>query len=204
MDTPNGKNKLYVEYYSNAPATIDGMLGGFGHLSPNDISTSKSALDFVMVFFINKDVGCGIGRVTQDLLCQYVENIDLVDASNKFINTAKESLKQFKNYRYFVQDLEKFVPHPQKYDIIWAQWVLDEFNHFLTRCAAALSAPNCFIVIKDNINMTRWVDLVDGYIIRTDQEYRDIFQKSSLRICHSTPVDLGLLSGNKLIFNTFI
>uniref|UniRef100_A0A6B2G2Y8 Alpha N-terminal protein methyltransferase 1 n=1 Tax=Myxobolus squamalis TaxID=59785 RepID=A0A6B2G2Y8_MYXSQ len=144
-----------------------------------------------------QDVGCGIGRVTQELLCQYVENIDLVDASKKFINTAKESLKRFKNYRYFVQDIERFIPQPRKYDIIWAQWVLgylsdDEFSRFLTRCAAALSSPSCFIVIKDNINTTRWVDLVDGYIIRTDQEYRDIFHKSFLRICHSTPVDLGL------------
>ncbi|KAF0988523.1 hypothetical protein HZS_2120 [Henneguya salminicola] len=53
MAEQNLEPKPYVKYYSNVPPTIEGMLGGFGYLSSLDISTSETALNYLLV--INKN-----------------------------------------------------------------------------------------------------------------------------------------------------
>ena len=74
----------YWENEQNCPPTIDGVLGGFGNVSPIDISGSRTFLQEIKELELKEattnedqrelgktrviDIGAGIGRITKELL----------------------------------------------------------------------------------------------------------------------------------------
>lgn len=140
-------------YWSKVPATVDGVLGGFGFISDVDIDGSAIFLRSLMESSappsktMALDCGAGIGRITKYLLIPNFETVDVVEPDEKFIENIRnyigeESSKVETLYKCCLQD---FYPD-KKYDIIWIQWVLghlgdQELVDFLLRC-------RCVFLIK--------------------------------------------------------
>lgn len=103
MDTNENHYHEVTEYYSNIPATIDGMLNGYSNISDIDIETSEQ---FLLSLYNRKksspgrtrvlDVGAGIGRISKNLLIRYFDKVDLLEQSPIFIEEARHSLKESK------------------------------------------------------------------------------------------------------------
>lgn len=86
-------------YWSNVPASVNGMLGGFSCLTTMDIRDSNI---FLKKLFQMKngplkrrvlDCGAGIGRITENLLCKHFEYVDLLEQNEKFLEKAKLKFK---------------------------------------------------------------------------------------------------------------
>lgn len=144
------EQKFYLDganYWSEIPPTVDGMLGGFGHISESDIKGSKMLL---RQLFNSKsppgrdyalDCGAGIGRITKYLLTEIFNKVDMVEQNASFLDKAKVYLGQKKEkvINYFEDGLQNFQPLSQNYDVIWIQWVVGHLTdehlvQFLERC----------------------------------------------------------------------
>lgn len=72
------------------------------------------------------DCGAGIGRITKRLLLPLFRTVDLVDVTQEFLDKARsylgEEAKRVENY--YCCGLQDFQPQPDRYDIIWIQWVI--------------------------------------------------------------------------------
>lgn len=135
-----------LEYWAEIPATVDGVLGGFGFISDIDIEGSKLFLDSILSSNnppssnVAIDCGAGIGRITKYLLIPYFKLVDVIEPDIKFIRAIKDFVGENKNkigslYRV---GLQEFRPE-KKYDVIWNQWVLgylkdDDLIAYLIRC----------------------------------------------------------------------
>jgi len=137
-----------AHYWKNADATVDGVLGGFGHVSTVDIADSRRFLKSLDGVGRDRavDLGAGIGRVVKGLLLPLFKSVDLVDQDKKYVDTAREELCNHANMGQFVcsglQDLELLGGGDSgdvRYDVIWFQWVLGHFpdsdlESLLRRC----------------------------------------------------------------------
>ncbi|CAH2232869.1 jg16629 [Pararge aegeria aegeria] len=174
---------------------MDGVLGGYGHITAVDIDGSKQFLNSILSLDnppstnLALDCGAGIGRVSKNLLMPYFQKVDLVEQDEKFINTAKKNVgannaKLGTLYQIGLQDFK-----PQKeYDVIWCQWVLGHLNDydliaFLERCSEAL-AENGVIVIKENIASLEVIeyDDDDSSVTRPYKLMQQIFEEANLRV----------------------
>lgn len=134
------------EYWASIPATIDGVLGGFGFISQIDIEGSKVFLKSMLSSErppstkLALDCGAGIGRVSKYLLTPIFEKVDLVEPDKKFLDAAKEFLGSETDSlgSMYMVGLQEFIPE-KKYDVIWNQWVLghlcdEDLISYLSRC----------------------------------------------------------------------
>ncbi|XP_068905223.1 N-terminal Xaa-Pro-Lys N-methyltransferase 1-B [Tenebrio molitor] len=202
MDSNNttsveNEEKFYtdaIHYWSSIPATIDGMLGGFGFISQTDIRDSKLLLKQL---FNSKappgkdhalDCGAGIGRITKYLLTDFFHKVDLVEQNPNFLNQAKQYLGpklQDKIGNYYSSGLQCFEPEESKYDVIWSQWVLGHLTdsdlvEFLKSCQNGLK-PNGVIIIKENVSSSDVdKDEQDSSVTRPLDLYHRIFTKAGL------------------------
>uniref|UniRef100_A0A8C5T0K4 protein N-terminal methyltransferase n=1 Tax=Laticauda laticaudata TaxID=8630 RepID=A0A8C5T0K4_LATLA len=168
------------KYWRDVPPTVDGMLGGYGHISSIDISSSRKFLHRFLRDGPNRtgtalalDCGAGIGRITKRLLLPLFKSVDMVDVTEDFLNKAKTYLgtegQRVRNY--FCCGLQDFSPEPNTYDVIWIQWVIGHLTdehllHFLQRCRLGLR-PNGIIIIKDNMAQEGVImDEVDSSVCR--------------------------------------
>lgn len=139
------------KYWSDIPATVDGVLGGFGFISDIDIEGSRIFLESLLS--CNKapctdlalDCGAGIGRITKNLLLPYFQLVDVVEPDSKFIKTIKNYVgeHQSKIDTLYEVGLQDFNP-VKRYDVIWNQWVLgylldQDLIAYLKRCRYILS-----------------------------------------------------------------
>ena len=107
-----GKAEEWWADPKKAPATVDGVLGGFGELDPIDISESSQFLADIRTLrpeFADKsggdggsgnrgtvietralDGGAGIGRVAKHLLCKFFDKIDLVEGNRRLLDAAPQ------------------------------------------------------------------------------------------------------------------
>lgn len=81
------------------------------------------------------DCGAGIGRITKRLLLPLFHTVDLVDVTQEFLDKARnylsEEAKRVENY--FCCGLQDFQPQPERYDVIWIQWVIGKaYNSLLS------------------------------------------------------------------------
>eukprot|EP01053_Blabericola_migrator_P008365 Blabericola_migrator_1__8364@NODE_4351_length_1207_cov_11_460526_g2690_i0_p1_GENE_NODE_4351_length_1207_cov_11_460526_g2690_i0NODE_4351_length_1207_cov_11_460526_g2690_i0_p1_ORF_typecomplete_len110_score17_53Methyltransf_PK/PF05891_12/5_2e19_NODE_4351_length_1207_cov_11_460526_g2690_i0239568 len=69
-----------VRYWGQQCATVDGVMGGFGHLNAIDVKDSQRILNKVLKMLQKQqavswdsaaDVGAGIGRCTSDVLAKF-------------------------------------------------------------------------------------------------------------------------------------
>ncbi|XP_054030374.1 N-terminal Xaa-Pro-Lys N-methyltransferase 1 isoform X2 [Dryobates pubescens] len=153
------------KYWKDVPATVDGMLGGYGHISSIDISSSRKFLQ------------------------RFLRTVDMVDVTEDFLTKARSYLgeegRRVRNY--FCCGLQDFIPEPNAYDVIWIQWVIGHLtdNHlseFLRRCRAGLR-PNGIVVIKDNMAQEGVImDDVDSSVCRELAVVRRLIRSAGLRL----------------------
>lgn len=145
-----------LEYWADIPATLDGVLGGFGHISDEDINGStlflKSILskDDAPARNIALDCGAGIGRITKHLLTHFFECVDLIEPDPKFTKSILDYVGESKSKigKIYQVSLQHFEPE-KKYDVIWNQWVLSylkdvDLVSYLTCCRCPITTVYVF------------------------------------------------------------
>ncbi|KAK2580985.1 hypothetical protein KPH14_006045 [Odynerus spinipes] len=183
-----------AKYWDRVPPTVDGMLGGFGFLSQTDV---KGSTHFLNKLFELKnppsktfalDCGAGIGRITKNLLIKHFKRVDLVEQNPKFLETAKTYLNTCISRigEFYPTGLQNFCPTPQKYDVIWCQWVLghlrdDDLIQFFKNCVLGLT-KNGVLVVKENVTRsnTLEIDTTDSSVTRPYEDLLSIFEKAGL------------------------
>jgi len=185
-----------AHYWKNADATVDGVLGGFGHVSTVDIADSRRFLKSLDGVGRDRavDLGAGIGRVVKGLLLPLFKSVDLVDQDKKYVDTAREELCNHANMGQFVcsglQDLELLGGGDSgdvRYDVIWFQWVLGHFpdsdlESLLRRCRECLQESGV-IVVKENMSSGGFVlDKEDMSVTRSESAYKAVFESAGLKV----------------------
>jgi hypothetical protein len=117
-------------YWDSVDATIDGVLGGFGHLTDADIRDSHKFLRSLPPFAAGGparagslacDCGAGIGRVSKGLLLQYCEKVDIVEQCAKYTAASRRYVGTEHVREVFTVGLQDFDPPPATYDVIWVR-----------------------------------------------------------------------------------
>lgn len=192
-----GKGAFYedaVQYWSQVPATVDGMLGGYGFISKVDIQGSNMFLKQLFKLEIPPgngralDCGAGIGRITKNLLLNHFQKVDLVEQNPVFVEQARASLESHENMgTFFCAGLQDFTPEPSKYDVIWCQWVLGHLTDsdliaFLHGCILGLK-ENGVILIKENTTTSGKLDedRTDSSVTRPLDVLCALIQKAGLQ-----------------------
>ncbi|KAF3670746.1 Alpha N-terminal protein methyltransferase 1 [Capsicum annuum] len=77
-----------IKYWQGVEATMDGVLGGYGHVNAADIKASEDFLNAILAErfpdagrgrrLVALDCGSGIGRVTKNLLIRYFNEIQSI------------------------------------------------------------------------------------------------------------------------------
>jgi protein N-terminal methyltransferase len=208
------------EYWSNIPATVNGMLGGYPQISRIDLrgsqvfvaklrraAASSPAPKDPPLLARGVDCGAGIGRVTAGLMSHVCAVVDIVEPIARFADQAAalptSELGKGRIGTVFISGLEDWKPSTEsRYDLMWHQWCLGHLNNalleaYLRSCQQAL-LPGGWIVAKENISTTQDVyDDVDSSVTRTDESYRAAFANAGLKIVrtelqHGFPRHLGL------------
>ncbi|KAI0023277.1 alpha-N-methyltransferase NTM1 [Xylariomycetidae sp. FL0641] len=191
------------QYWEAIDADNDGMLGGYSKVSRVDLRGSRSFLAKLglgrakgrKVVRRALEGGAGIGRITQGLLLDLAEVVDVVEPIAKFTAPLKgrEGIGRIYNV-----GLEEWRPEESEsdggYDLIFNQWCLGhltdhQLQEYLERCKAALSVGEQgkvkgVIVVKENMGTAGQdvYDETDSSVTRQDETFRQIFDKAGLRI----------------------
>jgi protein N-terminal methyltransferase len=185
-------------YEDNCDTTIDGVLGGIGHISDLDLNGSMEFLKRLDIPSSSNDsicwacdVGAGIGRVTKGLLLEVADRLDLIESSSRLLMAAPDYIGSRSSHcRFFCQDLQDWQPPVNKYSLIWIQWVLcyltdKDVVTFLQRCSDSLIKGG-WIVLKENTcdDQAFVVDTEDASITRSLPYWLDLIAKSGLHVRH--------------------
>ncbi|XP_049866021.1 N-terminal Xaa-Pro-Lys N-methyltransferase 1-B [Pectinophora gossypiella] len=183
-----------LEYWADIPATVDGVLGGFGFISDVDIEGSTVFLKSLLASDSAPgnntalDCGAGIGRITKHLLIPHFQEVDVVEPDEKFINAIKDFVGEHscKIGKLYQVGLQEFKPC-KKYDVIWNQWVLgyltdEDLVSYLNRCREALTEGGV-IIVKENVTSSGYLekDDVDSSVTRSLKQFIKIFQMANLK-----------------------
>ncbi|MGK3743987.1 MAG: galactose mutarotase-like enzyme, partial [Bacillariaceae sp.] len=188
-------------YEENCSTTIDGVLGGIGHISDVDLNGSRDFLLKILKLSPLKDskskddgktlaceCGAGIGRVTKGLLLDFADRCDLVESSSRLLSAAPDHVgdNQSHKCRFFCSVLQDWQPEVNKYSIIWIQWTLCyltdyDIVQFLIRCSKSL-VDSGWIILKENTcaDEAFVVDVADASITRSLEYWLDLIAKSGL------------------------
>jgi len=133
-DGENGEwYKKAESYWGEVESSVDGMLGGFSQLSQPDVAGSRKFMQQLKrrqgqgipaEYSLALDCGAGIGRVSKDFLLSLFQHVDLVEPNPKFLQTARETLPPGRPLNFYCAPLQQFTPVPNRYDVIWCQWVI--------------------------------------------------------------------------------
>ncbi len=151
--------KKREEHWSSLEPNLKSVLGGYEDSQLPDVKCSCELLNGLILTKKLKnnsalDCACGIGRVTQFVLCNFFNEIDLFEKDEKFINKTKEIFKNNKKVKNIIcSGIENF-EFKRKYDLIWIQWTLENIEDydlipFLKKCKDNLN-DNGIIIIKEN------------------------------------------------------
>ncbi|KAL4590278.1 hypothetical protein LXL04_003205 [Taraxacum kok-saghyz] len=194
-----------VGYWQGVDASVDGVLGGYGHVNEPDIKSSEAFLNTLLNELIPNagrnrhlvalDCGSGIGRVTKNLLIRYFNEVDLLEPVSHFLEAARENLapenlsvsEEHKAANFYCTPLQEFTPDAGRYDVIWIQWCIghladDDFVSFFKRAKAGLK-PGGFFVLKENLARSGFVlDKEDKSLTRSDVYFKELFTQCGLNI----------------------
>lgn len=182
------------KYWSEVPATVNGMLGGLGYISAIDIQGSRIFLRELKVpgKKLALDCGAGIGRVSRNLLIPMFNTVDLVEQDAAFAEKAREictseSVCRNSLGEIYNMGLQEFSPI-HKYDLIWSQWVLGHLTDpdlvaFFRRMRLSLQ-PGAYFCIKENVSTSKNVikDDEDSSITRPLESYERYLKEAGFRI----------------------
>ncbi|KAG8385173.1 hypothetical protein BUALT_Bualt03G0014400 [Buddleja alternifolia] len=206
---PLKKSQWYsqgVGYWQGVEATVNGVLGGYGHVNGPDIKDSEAFLNSILTEkfpdaagrgrrLVALDCGSGVGRVTKNLLIRYFNEVDLLEPVSHFLDTARmelapENLMVSEEYRavnFFCVPLQEFTPEAERYDVIWVQWCIghlsdDDFVSFFKRAKGGLK-PGGLFVLKENIARSGFIlDKEDKSVTRSDLYFKQLFNQCGLHI----------------------
>mmetsp|Transcript_3993 Transcript_3993/g.5544 ORF Transcript_3993/g.5544 Transcript_3993/m.5544 type:complete len:302 (-) Transcript_3993:71-976(-) len=182
---------------SNCPVSDDGVLQGYGVLTPLDSRDSNLFLDSLasqnpsLRFDRVADCGAGIGRVTKHLLLPRFGHVDLVEQSPRLTSAAPAYIGAESSRVTCINiGLQDFEPSPGTYDVIWIQWVIGHLAdldavRFFRRCAAGLK-PGGVVVLKDNTAGDSWVFVVDrsdSSVSRSLKYIKLLARLAGLQVC---------------------
>ncbi|KAJ9131651.1 Alpha N-terminal protein methyltransferase 1 [Pleurostoma richardsiae] len=183
-----------LQYWESISADVNGMLGGFPHISTIDLRGSQNFLaklgigikEGLRVVGSALEGGAGIGRITEGLLLKVAEEVDVIEPVAKFT----EALREKGSVRsIFNVGLERWRPDEgAKYDLIWVQWCVghltdEQLVRFLKTCKGVLQ-PDGLIIVKENLS-TSGKDLfddVDSSVTRVDAKFQSLFKQAGLKI----------------------
>eukprot|EP01038_Epipyxis_sp_PR26KG_P007552 gene7552-10291_t len=193
----------YWENEANCPLSDDGVLGGYGKLTPIDVRDSNLFLDELSLQFPSlqferaADCGAGIGRVSKFFLLYRFSKVDLIEQSPRLLAAAHEYIgEDSKRISCIIQGLQDFVPVEGIYDVIWIQWVIghlhdNDFIQFFRRCAKGLK-PGGIIILKDNVSgltknsWTFMLDKTDSSVARHIDYTNLLFQLAGMKVLKQT------------------
>jgi protein N-terminal methyltransferase len=197
-----------IQYWSNVPASVDGVLGGFGEktsVPKADIigsSTFIRKLQTRMQYDGEKltiDMGAGIGRITRDFLWKISDKCDLLEPVKPFVEQMNHELIQVKQkgklgdiYDLGMQDWNCAPNKTGKYWLIWCQWCVgqlpdDELVEFWIKCRKALIENGVgTMIVKENISPVEDIfDETDSSVTRTDEKFRKLFKQAGFKLIAS-------------------
>jgi protein N-terminal methyltransferase len=183
-------------YEENCESTVDGVLGGIGYISNDDLQGSHDFLNQLHLPSCEPSVACemgaGIGRVSKGLLLDFVDHCDLVESSSRLLSAAPDYIggDLCHRCRFYCSELQDFQPLAKRYSIIWIQWVLcyltdKDIVNFLMRCSESL-VDGGWIILKENTctDEAFVVDVADASITRSLDYWLDLVAKSGLHVRH--------------------
>ena len=183
-------------YENNCDTTVDGVLGGIGHISGKDLDGSRAFLNTLELPSIDGkpsvacECGAGIGRVTKGLLLDFADRSDLVESSSRLLFSAPDYIGDRRSHkcRFYCNELQNWQPGANKYSVIWIQWALcylTDFDivRFLRRCSEGL-VDGGWIILKENACSEEAfvVDVDDASITRSLEYWLDLIAKSGLQV----------------------
>ncbi|XP_059667613.1 alpha N-terminal protein methyltransferase 1 isoform X2 [Cornus florida] len=196
-----------VGYWEGVEASVDGVLGGFGHVNEPDIKGSEVFLNTLFAerfdggrnrHLVALDCGSGIGRVSKNLLIRYFNEVDVLEPVSHFLEAARENLApenlmvsdMHKAANFYCVPLQEFTPNAGRYDVIWVQWCIghladDDFVSFFNRAKGGLK-PGGFFILKENIARSGFIlDKEDRSITRSDLYFKELFNRCGLHVYKS-------------------
>lgn len=197
-----------IDYWSSVPASVNGVLGGFGEqtsVPKADIVGSSTFLRKLQTRMVcpegeaklTIDVGAGIGRITRDLLWKVSDQVDLLEPVKPFVQQMENELVAVKAKGKLgdIYDIgmQEWQPAPEKvgkYWLVWCQWCVgqlpdDALVEFWARCKSALMA-NGTLIVKENIAPVDDIfDETDSSVTRTDAKFRELFTRAGYKLIAS-------------------
>lgn len=149
-----------LTYWNSIPSTVNGMLGGFPHISRIDLQGSANFLSKLRRQTRSPaaasplpraaDCGAGIGRITHGFLRSVARTVDVVEPVRKFTEqlvvegtavAGKGEVGEVRNL-----GLQDWTPEKGVYNLIWNQWCLGHLTDvqlvaYLRRCKEGLAEP---------------------------------------------------------------
>ncbi|KAH8904884.1 hypothetical protein BR93DRAFT_898236 [Coniochaeta sp. PMI_546] len=188
------------KYWEGVEADVNAMLGGvpmvggFSYVSKVDLQGSRSFLAKLGIGSKNGrrrvaaalEGGAGIGRVTEGLLLDIADEVDIIEPVAKFT----EALKCKPGVRnVFSMGLEEWKPSDgTRYGLIWTQWCVGHLTdaqlvRYLEHCKDALDSDG-IIVIKENLSTIDGdlFDDGDSSVTREDTKFQSIFKEAGMQI----------------------
>ncbi|ODV82294.1 uncharacterized protein CANTADRAFT_19862 [Suhomyces tanzawaensis NRRL Y-17324] len=198
-----------ISYWSSVPASVNGVLGGFGEQTPVPKADIVGSLTFLRKLQtrmvcppgyekLTIDMGAGIGRITRDLLWKVSDRCDLLEPVKPFVEQMRLEMVAVANkgklgdiYDIGMQDWSAG-PKTGKYWLIWCQWCVGqlpdhELVQFWIRCREALIEGGVgTLMVKENIAPVEDVfDETDLSVTRTDEKFRQLFQAAGFKLIAS-------------------
>lgn len=208
-----------INYWSAVPASVDGVLGGFGErtsVPKADIVGSstflrklRSRLDCPSGYEkLTLDVGAGIGRITRDFLWKVSDSCDLLEPVKPFVQQMTKQLEPVRAsgklgdiYEIGMQEWSCAENKIGRYWLIWCQWCVgqlpdEELVSFWMRCRKALIGNGIgTLIVKENIAPVEDIfDDTDSSVTRTDAKFRDLFARAHFKLI-ATDKQKGLPKG---------
>jgi len=109
------------------------------------------------------DVGAGTGLFSSFLLRKFPEaKLTLIDISEKMLEVAKHRFKDYRDYKYIVDDYSKYI-FTEKYDIIISALSIhhltdEEKEKFYRKCYSILKNNGVFINADQVLGNTKYMD----------------------------------------------
>ncbi|KAI5970736.1 hypothetical protein CANMA_000155 [Candida margitis] len=192
-----------ITYWSSVPASVNGVLGGFGEQTPVPKADIVGSLTFLRKLSSRMnsgdhpkytiDMGAGIGRITRDLLWKVSDKVDLLEPVKPFVEQMPVELQQVESLGKLGQiydiGMQDWVPD-KSYWLVWCQWCVgqlpdDVLVEFWKTCRGAL-IENGTIIVKENIAPVEDIfDETDSSVTRTDKKFRELFTEAGLKLIAS-------------------
>ncbi|PHU25083.1 Alpha N-terminal protein methyltransferase 1 [Capsicum chinense] len=149
-----------IKYWQGVEATMDGVLGGYGHVNAADIKASEDFLNAILAErfpdagrgrrLVALDCGSGIGRVTKNLLIRYFNEVDLLEPVLHFLESARVNLAP---ENLMVSELHKAA----NFYCVPLQYKASRQQSSTSSTACTMQPGNSFAYVTQSSSQEQWV-----------------------------------------------